>query len=87
MRPSIEFSPGKSEINPRFPSNGLAGRIDAAVLDPPLSRRLTSKGFSLLVDLAKTNASFPGLGVGVTRRYLDQQAATLERVVTALTEG
>jgi len=64
-----------------------AGRIDAAVLDPPLSRRLTSKGFSQLVDLAKTNASFPGLGVGVTRSYLDQQPATLERVVTALTEG
>ena len=64
-----------------------AGRIDAAVLDPPLSRRLTSKGFSQLVDLAKTNASFPGLGVGVTRNYLDQQTSTLERVVRALTEG
>lgn len=64
-----------------------AGRIDAAVLDPPLSRRLTSKGFSQLVDLAKTNASFPGLGVGVTRSYLDQQPATLEKVVTAVTEG
>ena len=54
---------------------------------PPLSRRLTGKGFSQLVDLAKTNASFPGLGVGVTRSYLDQQPATLEKVVTALTEG
>jgi ABC-type nitrate/sulfonate/bicarbonate transport system substrate-binding protein len=64
-----------------------AGRIDAAVLDPPLSRRLTGKGFSQLVDLAKTQASFPGLGVGVTRSYLDQQPATLEKVVTALTEG
>jgi NitT/TauT family transport system substrate-binding protein len=64
-----------------------AGRIDAAVLDPPLSRRLTSKGFSQLVDLAKTNASFPGLGVGVTRNYLDHQTATLERLVTALTES
>ena len=64
-----------------------AGRIDAAVLDPPLSRRLTGKGFSQLVDLAKTNASFPGLGVGVTRSYLDQQPTTIEKVVTALTEG
>ncbi|HLN87178.1 MAG TPA: ABC transporter substrate-binding protein [Candidatus Limnocylindrales bacterium] len=64
-----------------------AGRIDAAVLDPPLSRRLISKGFSQLVDLAKTNASFPGLGVGVTRNYLDQQPATIEKVVTALTES
>jgi NitT/TauT family transport system substrate-binding protein len=64
-----------------------AGRIDAAVLDPPLSRRLTRKGFSQLVDLAKTKASFPGLGVGVTRSYLDQQPAILEKVVTALTES
>ena len=64
-----------------------AGRIDAAVLDPALSRRLTSKGFSQLVDLAKTNATFPGLGLGVTRSYLEQQPATIERTVTSLTEG
>ena len=64
-----------------------AGRIDAAVLDPPLSRRLTSKGYPQLVDLAKTNASFPGLGVGVTRNYLEQQPATIEKVVTVLTES
>ena len=64
-----------------------AGRIDAAVLDPALSRRLASKGFTQLVDLAKTDASFPGLGLGVTRAYLDQQPATLEKVVSALTEG
>jgi ABC-type nitrate/sulfonate/bicarbonate transport system substrate-binding protein len=64
-----------------------AGRIDAAVLDPALSRRLASKGFTQLIDLAKTDASFPGLGLGVTRAYLDQQPATLEKVVSALTEG
>ena len=45
------------------------------------------KGFLGSVDLAKTNASFPGLGVGVTRSYLDQQPTTLEEVVTALTES
>ena len=50
-----------------------AGRIDAAVLDPALSRRITSKKFVQLVDLAKTNATFPGLGLGVTRSYLEQQ--------------
>src|SRR5882672_7295540 len=64
-----------------------AGRIDAAVLDPALSRRLASKGFTQLVDLAKTDASFPGLGLGVTRAYLDQQPATLEKIVCALTES
>jgi ABC-type nitrate/sulfonate/bicarbonate transport system substrate-binding protein len=64
-----------------------ADRIDAAVLDPALSRRLTSKGFTQLIDLAKTDAAFPGLGVGVTRTFLDQQPMVLERLVTALTES
>lgn len=64
-----------------------AGRIDGAALEPALSRRLAAKGFSVLTDLSQTNASFPGLGLGVTRNYLDQQPATIERVVTALTES
>src|SRR5437870_6248733 len=64
-----------------------AGRIDAAVLDPALSRRLVSKGFSLLVDLAQENVSFPGLGLGVTRAYLDRHAQIVEEVVTSLVES
>jgi len=64
-----------------------AGRVDAAVLDPALSQRLTGKGFSQLVDLAKTQATFPGLGIGVTRAYLDQHPATVEKLVAAVTEG
>lgn len=64
-----------------------AGRIDAAVLDPVLSRQLSGKGFSLLLDLLKANVAFPGLGVGVTRSYLDQHAQTVEQIVTALTES
>jgi len=64
-----------------------AGRIDAAVLDPILSRRLTNNGFSQLVDLAKTDATFPGLGLGGTRAYLEQQPGLIERAVTALTES
>jgi ABC-type nitrate/sulfonate/bicarbonate transport system substrate-binding protein len=64
-----------------------AGRIDAAVLDPALSQRLTGRGFSQLVDLAKTDATFPGLGIGVTRAYLEQNPATIEKLVAAVTEG
>src|SRR5438093_4291669 len=30
---------------------------------------------------------FPGLGLGVTRAYLDQHAPIVEKVVTALTES
>ena len=62
-------------------------RIDAAVLDPTTSRQLVGKGFSLLVDLYKANVYFPGLGIGVTRAYLDQHVPLVEKVVTALTES
>jgi ABC-type nitrate/sulfonate/bicarbonate transport system substrate-binding protein len=64
-----------------------AGRIDAAVLDPTNSRYLTGKGFSLLVDLYKANVYFPGLGVGMSRGYLDRNTPTAEKIVTALTES
>ncbi len=64
-----------------------AGRIDAAVLDPALARRLVSKGFSLLVDLGTTGATFPGLGVGVTRNTLEQQSARSKNSSLALTES
>ena len=37
-----------------------------------LSRGLMSKGFSLLLDLFQANVFFPGLGVGVTRAYLEK---------------
>ena len=64
-----------------------AGRVDAAVLDPVQSRQLGGKGFSLLVDLLKANVAFPGLGLGAMRSYVDKNTATLEKVVTALTES
>jgi ABC-type nitrate/sulfonate/bicarbonate transport system substrate-binding protein len=63
------------------------GRIDAVVLDPVLSRGLMNKGFSLLLDLFEAKVSFPGLGLGVTRGYLDQNDSTVEEVVAALTES
>jgi ABC-type nitrate/sulfonate/bicarbonate transport system substrate-binding protein len=63
------------------------GKIDAVVLDPVLSRGLMSKGFSLLLDLFQANVFFPGLGLGVTQAFLEQNDSTVERVVTALTES
>jgi len=63
------------------------GRIDAAVLDPVTSRGLSSKGFPMLLDLLKANVVFPGLGLGVTRSYLEKNTATAEQVITALVEG
>jgi NitT/TauT family transport system substrate-binding protein len=63
------------------------GRIDAAVLDPALSRSLVSKGFTLLVDLAQEKVFFPGLGFGATQAYIDQNKQVVEHVVTALIES
>ncbi len=64
-----------------------SGRIDAVVLDPSLSRKLVSKGFSVLVDFAKESVFFPGLGVAAMQAYLDQNSLVVERVVTALMES
>lgn len=64
-----------------------AGRIDAAVLDPVIVRGLTRKGFSLIADLSEANIDFPGLGLGVTRPYLEQRSADVEKTLTALVES
>jgi NitT/TauT family transport system substrate-binding protein len=64
-----------------------SGRVDAAVLDPVTSRGLSAKGYPILVDLLKAKVAFPGLGLGVTRSYLEKNTADAEKVVTALTEG
>jgi NitT/TauT family transport system substrate-binding protein len=64
-----------------------SGRIDAAVLDPVTSAGLSGKGYPLLVDLLKANVAFPGLGLGVTRAYLEKNTASVELVVTSLMEG
>ncbi|MET0500159.1 MAG: ABC transporter substrate-binding protein [Candidatus Binatia bacterium] len=63
------------------------GRIDAVVLDPVLGRGLVGKGFSLVLDLFQAKVLFPGLGLGLTRTYLDQQAPAVEKVVSALAES
>ena len=64
-----------------------AGRVDAAVLDPIIVRRLMGKGFSLVADLSSANIFFPGLGLGVTRFYLQQNHEVVEKIVTALVES
>jgi len=64
-----------------------AGRIDGAVLDPALSRRLAAKGLTVLTDLTQADVTFPGLGLGATRGYLDHEPSVIERVVAALTES
>ncbi|MGH7772699.1 MAG: ABC transporter substrate-binding protein [Candidatus Binatia bacterium] len=64
-----------------------AGRVDAAVLDPVITRRLMRKGLSLVADLSSANIFFPGLGLGVTRVYLQQNQEVVGKIVTALVES
>lgn len=63
------------------------GRIDAAVLDPVIARRLARKGLTVVADLSLANIFFPGLGLGVTRAYLQQNQEVVGKVVTALVES
>jgi len=64
-----------------------AGRIDAAALDPALSRRLANRNFRVLADLAQTPVAFPGLGIGVRRSYLAAHSVDAENVIMALVES
>lgn len=64
-----------------------AGKIDAAVLDPIIVRRLMRKGFSVVADLSQANIYFPGLGLGVTGTYLQRHPEIVEHAVTALIES
>ena len=64
-----------------------AGRIDAAVLDPVIARRLMNKGFSVVADLSSARIFFPGLGLAATRAYLHQHPEIVEKIVTALVES
>ena len=64
-----------------------AGRIDAAVLDGGLARRLISKGFSVIVDL--TPSIFPwSIRPSSSRQILSKNAAELaERILMVLVDS
>lgn len=64
-----------------------AGIIDAAVLSPAHSRQLTTKGFSVLLDLYSADLHVPLNALAVTGPYLQQSPDIVEKVVAALIEG
>jgi ABC-type nitrate/sulfonate/bicarbonate transport system substrate-binding protein len=63
------------------------GVIDAVVLDRALTGRLRQKGFSVVAEFYKTNIPLSRNGLVVSRAYLQEHSAVLERVVSALVEG
>jgi NitT/TauT family transport system substrate-binding protein len=64
-----------------------AGRIDAAVLDGALIRRLKSKGFSVIADLTPANIPMLNQAIVVAPEFLQKHADTAERIVMTLVES
>ncbi|HUK41163.1 MAG TPA: ABC transporter substrate-binding protein [Candidatus Acidoferrales bacterium] len=64
-----------------------AGRVDAAVLDGALMRRLKNKGFSVIVDLQPFNIPMLNQAIVVSSDYLQKHADTVEKILMTLVES
>jgi NitT/TauT family transport system substrate-binding protein len=65
----------------------LAGSIDAGVSQPPDSLAVEAKGFHVLYDLASQKLPSANTSVVVTRQYLTQNKAVVQRYVDSLVLG
>ena len=63
------------------------GRIDAAVLDGALVRRLKSKGFSLIADMTPANIPMLNQAIVVNQDFLQKRADVAEKILMALVES
>ena len=64
-----------------------AGRVDAAVLDGALVRRLRSKGFSTIVELQPANIPMLNQAVVVHPDFLQKRSDVAERILMTLVES
>lgn len=64
-----------------------AGRIDAAVLDGALVRRLKSKGFSIIADMTPANIPMLNQAIVVSQDFLQKRADVAEKILMALVES
>ncbi len=64
-----------------------AGRVDAAVLDGALVRRLTSKGFSVIADMTPANIPMLNQAIVVSPDFLNKRADVAERILMALVDS
>lgn len=64
-----------------------AGRIDAAVLDGALVRRLKSKGFMLIADMTPANIPMLNQAIVVNQDFLQKRADVAEKILMALVES
>jgi ABC-type nitrate/sulfonate/bicarbonate transport system substrate-binding protein len=64
-----------------------AGRIDAAVLDGALARRLIHKGFSVIVDLTPFNIPMVNQAVVVAPDFVQKRGELAERILMVLVDS
>ena len=64
-----------------------AGRIDAAVLDGVLARRLISKGFSVIVDLTPANIPMVNQAIVVAPDFVQKRGELAERILMVLVDS
>jgi NitT/TauT family transport system substrate-binding protein len=64
-----------------------AGRVDAAVLDGALVRRLASKGFSIIAELQPANIPMLNQAIVVSPDFAQKRFDTAEKVLMTLVES
>ena len=64
-----------------------AGRIDAAVLDGALVRRLKSRGFTLIADMTPANIPMLNQAIVVNQEFLQKRADVAEKILMALVDS
>ena len=64
-----------------------AGRIDAAVLDGALVRRLKSKGFTVIADMTPANIPMLNQAIVVSQDFSQKRADVAEKILMALVES
>jgi ABC-type nitrate/sulfonate/bicarbonate transport system substrate-binding protein len=64
-----------------------AGRIDAAVLDGALMRRLKSKGFYVIADLMPANIPMLNQAIVVSQEFLQKRADLAEKILMVLVDS
>jgi ABC-type nitrate/sulfonate/bicarbonate transport system substrate-binding protein len=64
-----------------------AGRIDAAVLDGALVRRLKGKGFNVIADMTPGNIPMLNQAIVVSQEFSQKRADVAEKILMALVES
>jgi NitT/TauT family transport system substrate-binding protein len=64
-----------------------AGRIDAAVLDGALVRRLKAKGFAVIADMTPANIPMLNQAIVVNQEFSQKRADVAEKILMALVES